>query len=133
MNEIITRRGQDMSTEESATKPADDVPVGAFVASLKRNNKQIKSDRADAISEDAQLIFRRKVEDLDVDVKRLRRDRENMLDLSSDSAISLKLAENFDSRKFVDEDIRLGVDIRNTEIKLEIARARYEHLFGVTV
>ena len=122
-----------MSTEESATKPADDVPVGAFVASLKRNNKQIKSDRADAISEDAQLIFRRKVEDLDVDVKRLRRDRENMLDLSSDSAISLKLAENFDSRKFVDEDIRLGVDIRNTEIKLEIARARYEHLFGVTV
>jgi len=109
---------------------SDEVKQGAFVESLKRNNKQIKADRTEAISEDAQLIFKRKVEDLEVEAKRLKRKRENMLDLNSDNALSLKLAENFDSRLFVDEDIKLGVEIRNTEIKLEIAQARYKYLFG---
>ncbi len=113
-----------MSDEEKAA-----LAGGAFKASLKRNNKEIRSDRADAIEEDAQLIFKRKVEDLDVEVKRLKRDRDNMLDMSPDNAMSLKLAENFDSRAFVDKDIALGVEIRNTEIRLEIAQNRYAHLF----
>lgn len=103
---------------------------GAFVDSLIRSFKDIKRDRAVAIAEDAQLIFKRKVEDLEVDLKRLIRQRENMLDLSPSNSMSLKLAEDFDSRKFVEDDIQLGVDIRNTEIKLRIARDRYKYLFG---
>jgi len=103
---------------------------GAFFDSLRRNAKQIKTDRALAIAEDAQIIFRRTVEDLEADLKKLRRTRENMLDMSPNSAISLQLAENFDSRGFVSQDIELGVDIRNTEIRLEIAKTRYEYLFG---
>ena len=53
-----------------------------------------------------------------------------MLDLSPDHALSLKLAENFDSAEFVAKDIRLGIAIRNEEIKLEIAKDRYNFLFG---
>ena len=120
-----------MSDEE---KDAVTTPVtGAFIESLKRNNKQIRADRAEAIGEDAQLIFKRRVEDLDVELRRLKRNRENMLDLSPDNAMSLKLADNFDSRDFVEKDIALGVEIRNTDIKLEIARSRYLYLFGATV
>lgn len=102
---------------------------GAFVESLKRNNKQIRHDRAEAIVEDTQLAYKRVVEDLEVQLKRMNRDRDNMLDLSPSNAQSLVVASDFDSVAFVEKDLQLGVKIRETEIKLEIARKQYEHLF----
>ena len=110
-----------------------DTPVvteGAFIASLKRNNTKIRADRAEAIGEDAQVIYRRQIEDLQLQIKRMRRDQENMLDLSPDHAMSLKLASDFDATEYVAKDIELGVNIRNYTIKLEIATKRYEYLFG---
>ena len=104
--------------------------TGAFVDSLKRNNKQIRDDRATAICEDAQIMYRRKVEDLEVKIKRMRRDRDNMLDLSPENALSLKLASDFNSEEYVEKDIQLGVNIRNAEIQLEIATKQYKYLFG---
>jgi hypothetical protein len=104
--------------------------AGAFVDSLKRNNKQIRHDRAEAIAEDAQIVFRRKVEDLELKIKKMKRERENMLDLSPSHAQSLILASDFDAEEYANKDIELGVQIRNTEIKHEIAKARYELLFG---
>ena len=94
---------------------------GAFLGSLKRNNRQIKADRAEAIGEEAQITFKRTIEDLEISIKRMTRQRENMLDLSPDNAMSLMVAEKFDSRQFTDKDIDLGVQIRNAEITLEIA------------
>jgi hypothetical protein len=104
--------------------------VGAFIASLKRNNKQIRDDRATAIGEDAQLLYKREIEDLDVSIKRMMREQENMLDLSPENAMSLKLASDFNSKDYVAKDIELGVKIRNAEIKLDIATKRYNYLFG---
>jgi hypothetical protein len=106
------------------------VQQGAFLASLKRNNKQIRDDRATAIAEDAQIMYRREVEDLEVQIKRMKRDRDNALDLSPTDAMSLKLASDFNSKEFVRKDIELGVNIRNAEIQLEIAKKQYEILFG---
>lgn len=103
---------------------------GAFVGSLTRNNKQIKTDRAVAIAEDAEMIFKRTVEDIETKLKRMRRDRENMLDLSPGDKMSLTLASDFDATDFVQRDLKLGVDIRNEEIKLAIAKERYNYLFG---
>jgi len=105
------------------------VAKGAFIESLKRNNKQIREDRAAAIAEDAQIMYRRQVEDLEVGIKRMRRDRENMLDLSPQTAQSLVLASDFSSEEFVQKDLELGVKIRNAEIKLEIAQKQYNYLF----
>ncbi len=106
------------------------VNEGAFLSSLKRNNKQIRADRAQAIGEEAQITYKRTIEDLEISIKRMQRQRENMLDLSPDNAMSLIVAEKFDSRQFTDKDIQLGIEIRNAEIKLEIARKQYEYLFG---
>ena len=103
---------------------------GAFVSSLKRNNKEIKADRASAIAEDAQLVYRRRMEDLELSVKKLKRERDNMLDLSPDNAQSLILASNFNCEDLVSKDIDLGIKIRQAEITLEIARERYNYLFG---
>ncbi len=121
----LTQREESEMTEEQ--KPE---LKGAFIASLKRNNKEIRDDRAAAIAEDAGVMYRRSVEDLELQLNRMRRDRENMLDMSPDNVFSLKLASDFKADLFVAKDIELGVNIRNTEIQLEIARAQYEHLFG---
>ena len=65
---------------------------GAFLESLKRNNAKIRADRAVAIAEDAEVMFKREIEDIAISIKRLRREQENMLDLSPTDATSLVLA-----------------------------------------
>jgi hypothetical protein len=105
------------------------VTQGKFVDSLTRNNSKIKKDRAEAIGEDAQVVFKRVVEDLEIEIKKKRRDRENMLDMSPENAMSLMVASDFDAALFVKKDLELGVAIRNLEIKLEIASNRYNELF----
>lgn len=115
---------------ESNNEKALEEMGGAFVESLKRNNKQIRTERALVIAESAELKFKRKIEDLGMELKQLRRDRENMLDLSPTSADSLVLASDFNSDSFVERDLELGVKIRNLEIKFGIAQARYNYLFG---
>lgn len=103
---------------------------GSFHASLVRNNKQIRDDRATAIVEDTELIYKRKIEDLELLIKKMKREQENMLDLSPTDAQSLVLASDFDSETYVNKDVEIGVKIRNSEIRLEIAKKRYQYLFG---
>lgn len=116
-------------TDSNGTSPQLDEMKGAFVSSLVRNNKKIREDRAIAIAESAQMLYKRTVEDLELTIKQLKRDREAMLDLSPTDAQSLVLASDFNAALFVEKDVKMGVDIRNLEIKLDIARTRYNHLF----
>ncbi|MCI5158217.1 MAG: hypothetical protein D3906_07200 [Candidatus Electrothrix sp. AUS1_2] len=103
---------------------------GAFVQSLKRNNREIRDDRAAAIAEDTELVYKRKIEDLEISIKKMQREQEYMLDLSPTTTQSLILASDFNCEEYVDKDIDLGIKIRNAEITLEIARRRYQYLFG---
>lgn len=104
--------------------------TGAFISSLKRNNKQIRDDRATSIGEDAQLLYKRFIEDLRVQIKRMIRDQENMLDLSPDNATSLKLASDFNATEYVEKDTQLSFKIRDARIRLELAIERYKYLFA---
>lgn len=103
---------------------------GAFFDNLNRNNKSIKRDRAVAITEDAKLLYKRTIEDMEMQLKKLTRERVNMLDLSPTSADSLILATDFNADAFVKKDIDLGVKVRNLLITLEIARESFAKLFG---
>lgn len=103
---------------------------GAFLDSLKRNNRQIREDRAQAIAEDAELVFRRKIEDLELSIKRMRREQENMLDMSPTNAQSLVLASDFNAEDYVAKELDLAIKIRNAEIKLEEGSKRFNLLFG---
>ncbi len=107
----------------------DNQPEGAFLLSLKRNNDKIREDRALVIAEDAQLIFKREIEDMAIQLKRLQRERDGLLDLSPTTADSLVLANDFDAKTFVEKDLQLGIQMRNLEIRLEIAKQRYAFLF----
>jgi len=124
---LVKRRRSKMETKEAEAKK---VLKGAFVESLKRNNRKIREDRATAISEDTSLVYKRRVEDLEIAIKRMKRTQENMYDLSPADAHSLTPAKDFDCDKFVEEDIALGIKIRETEIKLDIARKQFTYLFG---
>lgn len=119
-----------MEADENLTALSTSQSEGAFFSSLKRNNRQIRDDRATAIAEDTELVYKRKIEDLELSVKKMKREQENMLDLSPTNAQSLILASDFDSAQYVEKDIDLGIKIRNTEITLEIAKKRYQYLFG---
>ena len=103
--------------------------TGAFFTNLNRKNSKIKEDRAIAITETAQLLYKRKVEDMEIKLKQLQRDRTNMLDLSPTTADSLVLASDFNAEGFVEKDIQIGVDIRNLTVALDIARESYKNLF----
>ena len=108
----------------------EEVKNGAFIDSLKRNNKQIREDRATAIAEDAETFYRRKVEDIQNNLRKMRRDQENMLDMSPENSMSLKIASDFSGEDYVTKDLELGIKIRNEEIRYEVAKKRYDHLFG---
>ena len=107
---------------------------GTFVTSLRRNNKQIRDDRALAIAEDAELIFKREVEDLTTALKIAKRERDAMLDLGGTSTTTIIAQSDFKAKEFVQKDLELGLKIRNLGIELEIASERYNELFkGETV
>lgn len=103
---------------------------GKFFESLKRNNKQIRDDRAQAIGEEAQISFKRKIEDLELEQKRDQRDLDNMLDLSPDNAISLIVADKFDSNSFVSRQADKLTAMRNRGILIELLNDQYKLLFG---
>lgn len=102
---------------------------GKFIESLMRNNAKIRQDRALSIYESAQMLYKRTIEDTEIKVKQLHRERESLLDLSPESATSLVLKADFDEKAFVEKDIALGLQIRNNEIILDVAKARYSTLF----
>lgn len=120
-------------TQTTDTTTSTETGKGVFYESLRRNNAKIRADRAATISEDAQLEYKRMIEDLAMDIKRMKRDQDNMLDLSPTDANSLKLASDFEAKEFVTKDVDLGFRIRNSEIRLEIAKNRYKLLFGGNV
>jgi hypothetical protein len=103
---------------------------GLFIESLNRNNSQIKEDRATAILEDTQLKYKRKVEDLGIDIRNLERKREAMLDLSPSDANSLTLSKDFDAENYVNSDLEIATKIETKKMVLKVAKERYQELFG---
>jgi hypothetical protein len=102
---------------------------GMFINSLLRNNAKIRDDRAYAIYESAEMVYKRKVEDMTLQRKQLIRERDALLDLSPTNSQSLVMKANFDEYAFVEEDLAIGKQIRNLDILLEIANERYNTLF----
>jgi hypothetical protein len=101
---------------------------GALYQSLNRNNKDILKDRAETIGEDLEMTFKRGVENIEVKLKRLNRDRASMYDLSPTNTQTLILAKDLDAQ-LIENDNKMSIEIRQLEINLEIANERYLHLF----
>jgi hypothetical protein len=116
---------------ETAAEPKPKTQ-GAFIDSLQRNNKKIRDDRAEQIGSKAQLAYKRRIEDIQTQMKEIGWGRDGLIDLSPTSADSLILATDFKSNEFVTKDLEIGLQLRDLEIQEQIAISRYEHLFGDT-
>lgn len=116
-----------LNTEEIA---AEEIIGGAFNESLVRTAKQIKKDRADDITQDVETVYRSKVEDIGLKIRRMRMKLKSSLDFSPDSIHSLKPAEEVDAEVFAENDLKLIREIRDQEIIYELSRKRYQYLFG---
>lgn len=103
---------------------------GEFGKMLTRSNKALREDRALKIAAAAEKAYRRKVEDLDEKLENLIIDRENLLDVNPGNTQTIINPSDFDQDAFIQKDIAMGVEIRNVEIKLEIAKKRYAELFS---
>ena len=119
--DALTRMENEVSTTEIE---------GYFGEMLGRVPGKIRADRAKNISEDAEMYYRREIEDLKTTLTKKLRQRENYLDMSPESVLSLKIAEEFNGKEFAATDIKLSVAIRNLSIELEVAKKRYARLFG---
>lgn len=103
---------------------------GALAASMLRNPKQIRADRGLDIYEDLESVYRTKLENLEREIKKLKRKRDGKIDLSPSNTLSMLMAENFDADKFMVEDIEFSKEIRQKMILQKIIQARYDFLVG---
>ncbi len=108
----------------------ESVPEGAFVESLKRSNKSIKAARAEAIGEEAYMVSKRQVEDISIVIKQIKRDLENMLDMSPENAMSLIPGKDFDSKAFFAERLSLTRKLRKANDDFRDMKSDHKLLFG---
>ncbi len=105
---------------------------GLFYQNLTRDFKKLKADRAESVTEDAEIAYKRHIEDYCRDLREISRRRENlMLELAPTTTYDATVVPaDFDVNKFMAEDEKLGIRSRELTIKLEIMLDRYETLFG---
>lgn len=105
---------------------------GVFKQDLMRTFRQLKESRAESVSEDVEIIYKREIEDLCHRIRNYDRDRENLLlDLSPISAGNgAVVPSDFNPAAFMQKDVEIGLNKRDAIIKLEIVIDRYEYLFG---
>lgn len=106
------------------------VKGGLFQESLYRDNKEIRKDRAESIIKEAKMVYKRMIEDHEIELEKLVIDRNNRLDMSPVNADSLILGKNFDAAAFAKKDTDITIDIEILEQRINIAKDRYKTLFG---
>ena len=105
---------------------------GLFYENLTRDFKKLKADRAASVTEDAEIAYRRKIEDYCKKLRELSRKRENlMLELAPTTTYDATVVPaDFSVERFMQEDENIGLEVRETKIRLEVMLDRYETLFG---
>lgn len=106
---------------------------GIFQKMLLRNNKELRDDRGNQIVKAAEKMYRREVEDLNDKLGQLISDRTQLLDVNPGNTQTIINPSDFDAGDFIKSHIALGLSIRETNIRLEVARSGYEELFGSSV
>lgn len=105
---------------------------GVIFRDLARNAKTIRNDRAEAILEDLEITFERKIKDLELKIKRLKRDRRSLSDMSPDNVTSIIRIDDFNAEDFYDSYRKKTLEIRNllVEYRLMVAHKQYLLLDG---
>src|SRR5688572_10809899 len=100
-----------------------------FGKMLTRNNKELRDGRALDLLEGIELEYKREIENMERDLKVMRRNREQTLDMAPSKSFELTVDAK-DSAAFVKKDIETGVTIKQLELKLEVAKKQYDEMFA---
>jgi hypothetical protein len=117
------------SSDKLEVLSADD-RVNVLAQTLSRNTAQIKADRATEIAELAEVEAKRKVEDLERELRVEERRKKSALDLSPDNTYNIMKVKDFEPTEFVAKYSEIGLKIRELKIKLDNAKQTYNELFG---
>jgi len=124
-----------MSEEESKSKETTKEIVeekGGFLeASLGRTTRQIREDRGEDISKGLQIAYKQYIEMLEYDIDRFFTTQNRAFDFSPNSTTSLVI-KDVDAKTIMEQDLVTSIKIRQTRIELNIAKQRYNFLFGPT-
>lgn len=103
-----------------------------FKDSLRRTFKQIRDAAAESVTEDMETTYKRKIEDLALQIRRYDRDRDDLiLSLAPNNALSTTVVpSDFSAEKFLEKDLEIGRNKRDTLIYLRLMLNRYNDLFG---
>ena len=100
---------------------------GVIFRDLAKNSRTIRNDRAEAIAEDLEITFERKIKDLELKIKRLKRDRKSLSDMSPDNVTSIIRVDDFNAEDFYGNYRKKTLEIRNllVEYRLMVAHKKY--------
>jgi len=102
---------------------------GTFASMLVRTNSKLRTDRGLIIVGATEKSYRRTIEDLQDEMDNLTIDQSSMMDINPGNTQTIINPTDFDHAGYVKRDLEMGIRIRNTQIKLEVAKERYEALF----
>jgi hypothetical protein len=117
------------STEEKVAIDATK-GINSLADSLSRSGSQIKKDRALEISEGIEIDLKRKIEDLQREIKIKERQKKSAIDMSPDNAFSIIKTKDFDPLEFINNYDSLNLQLRELKIKLNNSCKSYNELFG---
>jgi len=113
-------------------KQVEEVPENAFLNEmLSRTSKKIREDRGKDIYEDLEVEYQRKVQDLGREIDRLNREQNRAFDFSPDNSTSL-VVKDVKGIDVMENDLKACVQVRELRIKQNMAKERYNFLFGHT-
>lgn len=105
--------------------------TGILGATLKQTYKQIKESRIEAMLEDAEIKYRREIEDVCANIRRCDRDMEDaILDILPSNAGQSINPSAFDAERLKNTRISTLIIRRENSVKLGILINDYETLFG---
>jgi phosphoglycerate-specific signal transduction histidine kinase len=102
---------------------------GYLKTSLERNPKAVRDARSQELYENLEIEYKRKVEDLQLEIKRMNNKIKSLFDFAPENSFSL-VVKNVDSQDIIEQHLGLLEGIRVKTIDLENAKKAYDFLFN---
>lgn len=103
-----------------------------FLATIARSNKELRHDRAMAITKSAEKALRRKIEDFSEVLENLQLDLDNLLDINPSNTNTIINPSDFDADAYITTAENIDLKMRDIKIRKELAQKRYDALFSYT-
>lgn len=107
-----------------------DLSKSSFLSTIARSNKELRHDRAMAITKSTEKALRRKIEDFNETLENLQLDLDNLLDINPSNTHTIINPSDFNADSYIATAENIDLKMRDIHIRKELAQKRYDTLFG---